>query len=760
MDTFVKNRTYLVITLIILLFAFFFCFYFNKLFKETFRTNTTFPSLWNYGASIYIDNKDKNTILSTIQTPIENKNFKGYGECHEMCMNQKECIDEGENWKNECSSDYVNGDCFCKFQKVDEEFSVMKEYKNILEAYPNSAKPSWRDINSQNKWISLNKNVPVILWKNVKVTDINNMSLSFWIYFKEVLDRKRNYFTELFSIKTNNTIHLVSGAMPKRPVLNFAINTDSGMEYDKSPYTHRKDMTGGYEIGYDHRPSLVVLTITSGKVDFYLNGEWKNSFGENAIIPPKKDSTFQFGSNGKSILLKDFKFYNQSMTATNIATLYKHIENEGHFKHMQQRNNTIESFQNMPFDTFATLNDKFQIVTNWFHSKKESFVSSPIVVNESKIGLDSCIFRSETEQKCNKNKDATIRANEQKSPYHNTYHIDKAYMMFSDDSRQVDFTKEVRSVLETEPHRVGDFSKFGINEKKKLYIEITHPWTKKTTTFHVEYIPGEEFSWKNLSDKIKCINSDDNVWDDSSKKCTETGSHLVCSSNESRDCINYTAFKRIGRCSAANKPELKQNTIVLANGNHRVIDYVELHKEKQEYLEINISQKQEKNTMFTNEGTTIVMWVKIDPSMRNQTDKWCTLLNFGNRNWTKIEDEILIAIGNDKTYDNLIFRCNDDSVKHLGTQILDNKWHHIAWVLKPDNEEEKEKASWTIYHNGINIGTKETPYPRNKTRNTKMIGGPAVHSSPFWNLKMGELYIYGKALDEKIIDSIYQYGVR
>ena len=90
------------------------------------------------------------------------------------------------------------------------------------------------------------------------------------------------------------------------------------------------------------------------------------------------------------------------------------------------------------------------------------------------------------------------------------------------------------------------------------------------------------------------------------------------------------------------------------------------------------------------------MWVKVDPSMRNQTEKWCTLLNFGNRNWTKIEDEVLIAIGSNKTHDNLIFRCNDDPVKHLGgRQILDNKWHHIAWVLKPDNEKEKENYFMT-----------------------------------------------------------------
>ena len=756
MDTFSRHRTFLVIIVILLIFLFLFYYHIQRLFQESFRMNSEIKSLWKSGIPVYIDKTNTTTTYSNKKTPVTRENVTGKGGCDEICKNQSECIDEGNKWKQKCSSDFVDGDCYCKFQKVPKEgFSVLKEYKGIIKSYPNSGKPSWRDITSQNKWISLSKIRPAISWENLAVSNINHMSVSFWIYFKEDIDKKRG-FVEIFSIKTLNKLNFACAALPATPVLNFGTNTDAGIEIDKTPHTHKSDMTGGYEIGYGHKSTFVVATITNGKVDVYFNGRWKNTSGNSAILPTDDTTLLKFGNNGKSIIMKDFKIYDKSIPSVDVNLLYDNIKNEGNFDFMEERKGGIESFDSIHLNTLSIFREKMKGMTDWFNSNKESFVTKA-VINEEKISLESAKKRSETKEKCNRSKDAKIRANHQKSPFHDTYHVDRAYMKF-ENGRIVDFTKEVRSVLETQPYRVGGLTEYGVTTSKKLFIEIMHPWSKKTTVFDVLYEPNVPFQWKILSDRVKCINSDDTQWNEDEKKCTDINQSLVCSSNEHRDCVNYTAFKKLGRCSGEQNLQYKNDTIRLANGNNRVIQYIQLDSGSHDNLELTTSKEMDKRTMFTSKGTTILMWVKIDPSLRESSNKECVLLNFGNSNWNKLDNELKISIGNNPLLDNIVFKSDNERVHDLGTQILDNEWHHIAWVLKPANDEEKEKASWTIYHNGIKLGTRTREYPKNLYRNTKILGGGRKRSE-FWGPSIGEFYVYGTALEEKTIDGIYQYGM-
>ena len=96
-------------------------------------------------------------------------------------------------------------------------------------------------------------------------------------------------------------------------------------------------------------------------------------------------------------------------------------------------------------------------------------------------------------------------------------------------------------------------------------------------------------------------------------------------------------------------------------------------------------------------------------------------------------------------------------VENVGTQILDNKWHHIAWVLSPGDD--TNSPHWKIYHNGFLLKTIEKSYPVNKDRNIKMIGGSAFHEDAFWGPSIGEFRIYNAIIDENTMKNIYRYGI-
>uniref|UniRef100_A0A6C0CMW2 Uncharacterized protein n=1 Tax=viral metagenome TaxID=1070528 RepID=A0A6C0CMW2_9ZZZZ len=766
MDVFSRNRTFLVIFFIIVFFVFFIYYHFQKSIVEYFNT---YPYGWGNGVPIYINTEDKTPSYSTLKDILDTTSFSGAGQCSDICKNQEACVDSGDNWENQCSSEFVNGDCYCKFQKVPEEgFSALKDYKNIIAKIPDAVKPSWRDIVTQNKWVSmkrLRQKGKIHTWNDLKIEDVQNMAFSFWIFFREKQDSKRMKGANIFKIKTGNKNNINISAKRQRPVFNIQVNTDDGKEYDETPYTHNSDMTGGNEDGYNHTSSFITITVTNSKVDLYINGKWKNNFGKNPILPTDNNTLLILGSNVQSIIMKDFKIYNQTISSDNIKLLYEKIKHKGLFDYLEDRDSNIESFIGMPNIGLSYVYDNFNVFTSWFHNnnRKEGFNSSPVIINEYKVGTSDTILRSETNTKCNYSNGAKERASYQKNPHHDTYKIHAAYMYFGKDkNRRVDFTKEVRSVLETQSNRVSNLSEFNIDRKRKLYIEIIRPWRQKFTRLEYDYDPKTKFDWSIVSKKIKCINSDDKKWD--GDKCVDLSSRYMCPSSGPTECVNFTAHVRMGRCSDSTRPEFKMDTITLADGSKRLIRYVDLDKSKNEHLEIKTDKSQETNTLFSKNGTTFVMWIKIDPSLRNITRNFCRILNFGNRKWRNIEDEICIAIGGDKSKDNLYLVADGQYTSDLGTQLLDNKWHHIAWVLKPEQEETQdtplEKASWTMYHNGIELGKRNRKYPKNIERNTKIVGGPAVDWDAFWGPKIGEFEIYGKALDKNIIQSIYKYGIK
>ena len=101
------------------------------------------------------------------------------------------------------------------------------------------------------------------------------------------------------------------------------------------------------------------------------------------------------------------------------------------------------------------------------------------------------------------------------------------------------------------------------------------------------------------------------------------------------------------------------------------------------------------------------------------------------------------------TQDRLVFMVDGNTLVK-GSQMLNNEWHHIAWVM------DKERSQWRIYHHGRPIGHSDNrPYPQNIHRQTKIVGGPGVDWDEFWQPDIADFRIYGKALEDKDIKDIY-----
>ena len=196
-------------------------------------------------------------------------------------------------------------------------------------------------------------------------------------------------------------------------------------------------------------------------------------------------------------------------------------------------------------------------------------------------------------------------------------------------------------------------------------------------------------------------------------------------------------------------------------GKTRMLSFVELDAQKNEYLEmIFTSEEKEKEILFGPRGTTIMMWVKVNPEKRQSSLNECRLLNLGNRHWRTLEDEVGISIDGDISKDNIVLRVGTHQDNSMGSQILDNQWHHIVWVLIPTNAEKQQTNTWKLYHNGVKLGEVNAPYPENKVRGSKIVGGSAVDWDEQWGPSIGEFHIHNEVLSDQLIRNVYLYGIQ
>lgn len=764
MDLFTKNRTFLVTFVLLLLFVFFLLKYFTTM-SESFTINLS-PYEKQY---IQIDNAEEPRIHET--PALFSNRVTGKAECHSKCHKQPECQSEDM----ECVPEYSNGLCHCPFQPangIKEGFNVFEQARQlcketqICSAWEAHSDETW----NTTSWTPLIRRPNVVRWKDLKVSNINRMSISFWVYFDETL-AKKNPYTSIFQIAKssyngsqnwqNNDAYLGIFATAEEPSLNVRTITDQ---------TYIETNVEPVLIGYSAVPSHIVLTINDGQWKIYKNGRWELSGGKNPIMPPDDDAKVMSGITydpynvpPQGISVKDVRVYNHVLSEHNIPILYNKIERAG----------TKESFQSMVqsmsepmsqgnyrkqswMDTMGNVIRTNLFFVDQYKAKEvDGFQSGPAPPSGPKIDMSHLVLRSSTNHRCNRSKGASVRANNQHSPNHNKPVIHRAIVHFPN-QQSLEFTRDIQNALnqiDTDPNAKVLVNQTELTGSVRIEFEIIHSLTREKQSFEVTYNNYQTVSWKTIVDRVKCINSDDMKWDSSKETCNFVGQALTCGGN-APDCMHYTAGSsgRLGNCSAANPLVYKTEKVRIENGRTKTVKYVALSESEEGVLDMKVDEALEKSVMFGENGTTISMWFRIPPPQYSaiSSSMHCFLLGLGNRNGTFLEDPVFISVDSKGSLHFIAYDDKQREVRTMDSYVLDEQWHHIAWVL------DKTNAQWRFYHNGNPIDQIETSmYPSAMPRQTKMVGTSGMNTRVFHEPDIADFRMYGKVLDNTLIKNIY-----
>ena len=423
-----------------------------------------------------------------------------------------------------------------------------------------------------------------------------------------------------------------------------------------------------------------------------------------------------------------------------------------------------------------------------FHENRDSIISQSrsITINKTSITTEYAKLRSNIGNSCYRNYNEEKSSNFQDHPQWKTYEVMNVKQEISPYKTPpilLDKTNLFRAVMKeySEGRQVTLNKDFQLDRPFKLHIQMPRNWQpnnnmplyskgtvitqqKDSNSITFEYKPGQENTFfTEVANTVQCYNRVDHFWDQGAKQCKPYHWAGTCGPSAPK-CINNIAWVKMGRCSAdgnENDFEKYEEEVQVADMSMRKLSYVDLNEKKGEYLDLVVPSTIEKDVMFSQEGTTFSMWFKVEPGMRKRTRQWFRLVDFGNRSWWRIRDDIIIAIDGDNTKSRLICGASVNGRNHwawnLASQVLDNKWHHIAWVLVP--EKGSEPAHWIIYHQGKPLGRRRRPYPENKERNTKHVGGPAVHWDPSFGPSIADFRIDKGVLNHAQIWKLYSHGV-
>ena len=741
-----------------------------------------------------------------------------------------------------------NGDRSCQFQRVDRLEGFVNPVTDILRNTPNL--PIWKDPQSKHKWSPLSKRPTIITWgelkrlaaKTEKKLDIANISFSFWIFFDEALGKTRPY-TSIFQISqqisspnqtTNPYLQDTSLAVlgwERRPVLRFVYMTDEHTLKTGNDFSNESDLYGGNQIGYNHVPSFIVITIQNNVIRLNMDGVEQNTFGSGYVLPPNDDYVLSSGitflpnnATPVGISVRDFHIYGEYLPTSHIQSMYNHTKNDilsargwdqskiGFLEGFTNGGNffkqAIETFttgsismnNNNDFSAAATVDQNdINRYDEYLKAYQRDFAqmvieSKQIAISNPSFGFKDTKLRTLDGNSCYRDNGKTEPSNFQKPPQHDKYSIHKAELelkttktifsrklgySYKTTTNSYDMTYQLNVVLKA----IQDGRKVTVEDKYKLkpfklHIHLKNGWNtnylnipltgenKDNTTFTMVFTPGEEKTfYKKMADAIRCYNKLDHVWDRSNDTCVEKegNSGLTCGISAPK-CVNYVSDYKWGKCAvdkANNVFDRQLESVQIEDFSMRNLSSVNLDASKDEFLELNVDPDKETDIMFSDQGTTISMWFKVDPERRKTTGEWCRILDFCNKEWVKTSDDILIAIDGDSTMGGKIIFGAKVSVSGSTaydsesiSQVMNNKWHHIAWVMTPDRA--GLPAHWILYHNGKPLGIRDRPYPPKKVRNTKVIGGPAaVPWDHYWGPSIADFKIYKGILTHAQIWKLY-----
>jgi len=129
-------------------------------------------------------------------------------------------------------------------------------------------------------------------------------------------------------------------------------------------------------------------------------------------------------------------------------------------------------------------------------------------------------------------------------------------------------------------------------------------------------------------------------------------------------------------------------------------------------------------------GMSFSMWFR-----SNGTSNWARLFDFGNGSSS---DNIFMGVHSNNIVLSTFFTSTQTINYNTTSNINDNKWRHIVWVINGDGR-------WNLYLDGVIVYTTTTTYPKSINRTTNYIG-KSNWADPYLNGTIDDFRVYNRVL--------------
>lgn len=632
-------------------------------------------------------------------------------------------------------------DYFCPYEK--EGYEPGPEY--VLENSINI--PIWKDQESTKKIVKLRRRPRLVTWKELKKQtqylnkdlQVGNMSFSFWLYFDEtVSERPKTSIIQILNPNNPAIVPLSVCAIQNKPILEISYMANQKINSGENQLvSYESDLYGGNQVGYSHIPTLVFITIQNNIIRLVLNGVEQNKFGKDIIFEPGTNfvigsgHTFPHGMDEPTgISIRDLRIYAEPVRSSTAKIIFD-VE-----KKKIEGFSTIKTQENIFFESFKGGYNRF--------GGQTKIVSVPPPI--AKVGMQDLQLKTMGEE-CNQNGDY----------YHtrNTHLVDK---IVKNGNTDVTFllkpllnkpysnfvAKRIFDIFSTFPPRPEVTKRRRQQPLKKrlmdfyLDISLTNDHGLKQAPYKITYSEPDDIRifWETLISSIKNGN-------------TTNMTPILCPAKEY--CAFFTAGKQMGKCVAENPVPVRTNLsfkIMKSSENiTRKVSFVDLNPLRNEHFTFksNLGNK-------VGNGTTFSFWFTANPENfkngpLNSNDRFY-LLHCGDKTWDKTINDISISVNLNGDISFLLKEGNKTYSQEAPFAVLDNKPHHIAWVIG-------NGGNWRLYHNGKLITTVRKIRLPEKERQFNIVGGTPDLRLPFLG-SIGEFKIFDERLGSGHIQYLYE----
>ena len=209
-----------------------------------------------------------------------------------------------------------------------------------------------------------------------------------------------------------------------------------------------------------------------------------------------------------------------------------------------------------------------------------------------------------------------------------------------------------------------------------------------------------------------------------------------------------------------NKPTLTYNPPQY-NPIPSIKDNNSLNFQYNDFLQIN-SFICDQNNIYN--GYTFSFWFK-----SKNSKSWARFFDFGNG---ESNNNIVVGINNNYIFCSVYDGRTDSrfynfyKINNIDININDDIWRHFVWVIVPNSQSDKSKASWYIYINGelmkpdptINATRINTLYPTNILRTNNFLG-KSNWNDPYLFGSIDDFRMYNRILTNNEINALYTINI-